>query len=152
RVFLPVFDSSGLKSLCYHPDGKSLLGGTRDGRVLIWDPSTGKMRRQIRVPGDSTIEQIALDRKGETLAVAQDLANPNGQECTLRLYRFADGTERFKLTSLNCSPSTLSFSPDGKYLAAANNNNDAGSGTIIFDVTTGRIHRTIAGECYAAQF
>jgi WD40 repeat protein len=151
-VFLPVFGNSGIKSLCFHPDGKSLIGGAHDGRVLIWDPSTGRLRRQIRVPGESTIDKIALDRSGETLAVAQDLVNPIAQDCVLRIYRFADGTERFKLANLNGSPTTLNFSPDGKYLAAANNNNDAGSGTMIFDVTTGRIYRTIPGECYAAHF
>ncbi|MFH2009771.1 MAG: WD40 repeat domain-containing protein [bacterium] len=91
-----------------------LLALGRNGRVEIWNHSTGKLQQQIHVPYGLPPQAVALGDKGETLA----LVTPANQ---LLVFRVTDGV-RLAMLQLRSRPSALAFSRDGKHLAVGMTN------------------------------
>src|SRR5262249_30987929 len=51
-----------VKSVAFTPDGKTLAGSSRDGRIILWDPASGQERLHIlahpvagKAPGGLTV-------------------------------------------------------------------------------------------------
>ncbi len=59
------------------PDGKSLAGGTRDGRVRFWDLATGKISHEVDV-SMSIVRQLILSPDGESIAITG--SSPGGAQ------------------------------------------------------------------------
>jgi RNA polymerase sigma factor (sigma-70 family) len=98
---------SGLRTLAFCPDGKTLAGGgDSDGVFRLWDVATGKERHAM--PTDGTrINSIAFTRDGQAVAAA-------GR--SIRLYDPATGRERLRIDQAAVG---LHFTADGKTLTAA---------------------------------
>jgi WD40 repeat protein len=120
----------GVYSLAFAPDGKSLASVCSE--VLVWDPATGKMRRQL--PGWGV---VAYSPDGKLLACGNN-------DQTLRLYAAASGREVLRITAARAGimyPLTVAFSPDGKLLATESNRAFS-----LWDVATGRESALLARE------
>lgn len=105
---------SGICTVAWAPDGRTLCAGTRDGSVALWDLTAGAERRVLTF--DTRLEhydfEIALAPDGRTLAAG-------GQYLPLA-FRDLDTGEPLALVHLE--PTTgafsLAFSPDGRSFAA----------------------------------
>jgi WD40 repeat protein/class 3 adenylate cyclase len=104
----------------FSPDGKRLVAGRFDGNTIVYDVATG--RRLLRIGGDSIVTAVASDPGGKLIAVAT-----------------IDGHVRFfdpksgaaigpGLDEGNLPVWQLAFSPDGRLLAGAVDQNGAGQG------------------------
>jgi WD40 repeat protein len=126
-------------SLAFSPDGKLLAwgGGDQDpvtkkawGTVGRWERSSGRLLPASKV--DFVVNHVAFSPDG-TLAVASKLAP------VVKLLRGTTGEEIGTLRSGFNGINTVSFSSDGKQLAA----NGTRGGIVVWDVTTGGISCTI---------
>ena len=88
------------------PDGKALVAETDDRKLKFWDPATGKELREVPSP-EEYLSGIAFTSDGKALAVA-------GKDVHL-----LDPITGKRLRTLEWNGSHLTFSPDGKWLAAA---------------------------------
>jgi WD40 repeat protein/serine/threonine protein kinase len=100
--------------LAFSPDGRTLVTGSGAG-VKIRNALTGEVQRTLlgHRPGQA-INSVALSADGQTLATSC-------QDRTIRLWNMATGQELFILAEFpeQMMPGALTFSPDGKTLAAA---------------------------------
>jgi WD40 repeat protein len=118
--------------LAFSPDGKSLASVCVE--VLIWDPATGKTRRQL--PGRGV---VAYSPDGKILAIG----GPD-QDQTLRLSDAASGRELRRIRAARARlmvPLAVAFSPDGKLLATESNRSFA-----LWDVATGKESDRVSRE------
>ncbi len=128
---------SHVLSVTYTRDAKSLVTLERPDVVRVWDAITGQVVREI---GDANRDrpmtspglQIALSPDGQTLATAE----PSGQTAAtvdqpgrLRLWDVNSGRERRRWLRIPATYEGLTFSPDGRTVAA---------GERRFDETTKR--------------
>jgi RNA polymerase sigma factor (sigma-70 family) len=139
-----------VSAVAFAPDGKTLVGVT--GNVVrLWDVTSGQEVRRLEGHTDE-IEQIAFAPDGKLLA-------SGGQDQTIRLWDPATGAELRRLDGkiafqeaiirggLKLRPRgvlSLSFSPDGKVLAATTSGDD--STVRVWDTATGKELRPFVGE------
>jgi WD40 repeat protein len=118
--------------LAYSPDGKSLASVCVE--VLVWDPATGKTRRQL--PGRGV---VGYSPDGKILA-----SGGPDQDQTLRLYDAASGRELRRIRAARAGlmvPLAAAFSPDSKLLATESNR-----GFALWDVATGKESDRVSRE------
>ena len=101
----PVF------AVTFSPDGKTLASAGMDLIVRIWDLATGEERGSIQGHQDP-IWSLALDPSGRRLATAS-------WDGTAKVWDAQGSQNATKYSSIGAYSSC--FSPDGKYLIAANN-------------------------------
>src|SRR5262249_54419228 len=102
----------GLVDTAVSADGKTLVGGTVDGNLHIWDLTTGKELKKMPVLGGKTIRNVAVSPDGRIAAVG-------GDDNAVRLLDLTAGAQPRMVTTYKQSTSCVSFSPDGKRLASA---------------------------------
>ncbi len=100
-------------SLLWHPDSKSLVSGSLDQTVRVWDLATKQARVIQRSPGDN--DALALSPDGKQLASA-------GVNQTIRFFDFASGKETVPAPGPKAGLLGMAASPDGKRLASASSN------------------------------
>ncbi len=100
-------------SLLWHEGSKSLVSGSLDQTIRVWDLGTKQARVIQRSPGDNDV--LALSPDGKQLASA-------GVNQTIRLFDFASGKETIPASGPKAGLLGLASSIDGKRLASASSN------------------------------
>ena len=134
------FDARGpIKSFALSDDGTKLATAGDEKILRIWNPSDGKLIREIPAP-DHAIVAVAFRQDGAQVAMA--LANK-----TVRIVNVADGKEVKKIEALPSPITAMAFRADGSRLAIAGEDKTirvvgAGDGKTIKELKghTGTIH------------
>jgi RNA polymerase sigma factor (sigma-70 family) len=114
--------------------------------VNVWDPSGRELFNLTEKT--HVFRCAAFSPDGATLATGYD-PNGGGPFVPVRLWDAASGAERMALNGERGNVRMVSFSPDGRELAAALHS----GGARIWDLTTGREKLTIpCGSIYAVKF
>jgi WD40 repeat protein len=101
--------------------GAYLVTGAHDKTVRVWSVEDGELLRTIRVPAGpghvGKIFAVAIDPAGELIAAGGWTGATDGQD---KIYLFESATGRMvqRLEGLPEVVFHLTFSPDGRYLAA----------------------------------
>jgi WD40 repeat protein len=95
--------------LCFTPDSATLVVGTWDGTVELWDPRGKSLKRTLEI-GDGLVKAVGVSHDGKTIAAA------TRGRCTLW-----DGEDlkQKELYGSLISIMSIAFSPDGAFLATA---------------------------------
>src|SRR4051794_4337944 len=109
-----------VRAVVFAPDGRLVSGGS-DKRVCIWDPLPGTILDTLRSP--NVVYALAISPDGKTLAFAGRHLNPLSLVNVVHLYDLAQGEYAreifWRMVDFPRSIWSLSYSSDGKYLAAA---------------------------------
>ncbi|MCU1267893.1 MAG: hypothetical protein JWM21_4211 [Acidobacteria bacterium] len=124
--------SSWVSSVMFSPDGKTLVSGGQDDRVVLWDVATGKELRAFS--HNQIVESVCFSPDGKTVA-------SGSADNTIKLWNFSDGTLRRSL-SANVRVLSVTFSPDGATLASS------GADHLIqlWDVDNGTLRTRLSGH------
>ncbi len=106
---------AAIRSVSYSGDGKTLVTGSEDGTVCLWDPVTGKLRWSVEGGAHS------LSNDGKLLATGCD-------DKTVKLWDAESGRLLLTLDKQADKIGSLAFSPDGQLLAVAT---DPTSGKLV---------------------
>lgn len=128
RTMIGPLDQSRsiMKSLAFHPDGKTVAGVTHTGGIKVWDVATRNVK--IGLPDGDGGHELAFSPDGSLLA------NGGTKSGEVRLSDPASGKTVRTIT--DSTGSAVSFSPDGKTLAVVDA--DGKNSMQLWDVATAK--------------
>ena len=119
---------------------KSFLGlkylAFKGNAINIWDISAGRIEQTILTTGDyylSSTKKMTVSPDGRFLAFVQKHRSKSAKS-KLSVWDIGEGKLKYETNDPRISSSSLTFSPDGKYLAL-----DAGSDVHIYETLTGQM-------------
>jgi WD40 repeat protein len=121
-----------VQSVAWSKDGTLVATGGGDGKVVLWDPATGKELRRVDVggrSGKSDVRALAFSPDGGTLAAAVEF-DEGKNALRVVLIQPATGNRYQDLQFFNLPPSALAFSPDGKTLVVGCGRRDTDPGRL----------------------
>ena len=122
-------------SVAYSPDGRTILSGSRDRTLKLWDVATGREIRTFIGHTDLIWGGVAYSPDGQKVL-------SGSVDKTIKLWDIMTGRVIRTFTGHNNVVSGIAFSPDGRRIASC-----SWDRTIkIWETETGRIIRTITGS------
>jgi WD40 repeat protein len=152
-------DAVGVVYMAFSRDGRGLLASDRSGTARLWEVASGKVRRRWQIFKGKDIRRIGGHSEFQfvTLAASPDLrtlawgtwrVEPVPGKSLLRyrgeviLWDAETSTERCRLVGEEVRPESLTFSADGRTLAARLDSGPVG----LWDSVTGKLRRRLAGS------
>ncbi|MCA2859822.1 MULTISPECIES: hypothetical protein [unclassified Microcystis] len=133
RNRLEGHDNSVL-SVNFSPDGKTLVSGSDDKTIKLWNVETGQEIRTLK-GHDSSVWSVNFSPDGKTLV-------SGSWDKTIKLWNVETGQEIRTLKGHDSSVLSVNFSPDGKTLVSGSDDK-----TIkLWNVETGQEIRTLKGH------
>lgn len=129
------FELSEVDSLAVSPNGSFVAAGHRDGRLTLWDPSTGKRTATLR-EDRTPIADLTVSSDGRYIAAGYRHGNGKGWVC---LYDRTSNRWIARLGDCSFSPS-VAFHPSRPILAWSTKDDSIG----LWDVEAGREIRRLA--------
>lgn len=110
--------TGAINRLVFSPDGSRLVTASDDKTARVWDTGTGKLLLELR-GHEGPIVTLAMSPDGKQIATGS-------KDLSIRLWDTATGEQIVKTTlgerpiGGDSTPRSLAYSPDGKFIAAAN--------------------------------
>ncbi len=118
-------------SAVFSPDGRLLAANSTDHVIRLWDLTTGRELRSLKV---NAVGAVAFSPDGRTLAAGST-------EHTVKLWDIASGREVRAMRGHGDFVSLVAFSPDGRILASSSYDKTVK----LWDVASGRTIGTLSG-------
>lgn len=126
--------TSFINALAIGPDGKTLVSGSADQTIKVWDLATGKELRTL-TGHTSFINTLAIGPDGKTLV-------SGSADQTIKVWDLATGKELRTLKGHTGFINALDISHDGQILASGS----ADQTIKVWDLATGKELRTLKGH------
>lgn len=135
--------NSGIERVIFSPDGETLISGSRDGTILIFDVSTGKLKETLTDQGidpesdthPNSIMVLMFNSDGSRLATGDKKGN-------ISLCDVSTWKEIQTLDGHADAITSIGFSPDDRLIASTGED-----GTVrLWDIDTGQQIQSISGD------
>ena len=124
----------GSPAVDFNSTGKLVATGAYDGKVRLWEVSTGKTLKMLK-GNEGTIWSVDFSPNGTLIA-----AGSNDDKVTV--WNVASGEIMYEFTEATHNIWEVVFNPTGELLAASGSDN----AIRIYDIATGKLIQTILGH------
>ncbi|HEY9852629.1 MAG TPA: serine/threonine-protein kinase [Leptolyngbyaceae cyanobacterium] len=107
--------TASIYALAISPDSQTLVSGSNDKSIKIWDLNSGKLVNTLR-GHKNAVNSVAISPDGQTLA-------SGGGDRTLKLWDLKTGKLKKDLLGHSASVFAIAFSPDNQTLASGSSDN-----------------------------
>ncbi|MCB0005360.1 MAG: hypothetical protein KDE04_02875, partial [Anaerolineales bacterium] len=125
--------TSPLNALAISPDGQSLLTGSDDGLVTVWDLASGQIKGQFAGHRDAVIA-VAFSPDGRQIL-------SGSRDDSAILWDLVTGRILHRLEGHKGDVSGVAFGPDGAWAISAEDSAAAPAELIVWDLRSGQILR-----------
>lgn len=139
EVVLLTGPAGHTKSVDFSPNGKTIISGSQNGVVYLWDTDTWTHNKTLTGNLD-WVECVTLTPDGNIIAIGGEATE--GSAPSINLWNANIG-ELLKEFGGPSAPSSLCFSPDGKTLVGGDRYKN---GIPIWNVNTGEPIKTLTGH------
>ncbi len=80
-----------ITALAVSPTGSNIVTGGSDGKIILWDRSTGKRMRQFEGPASSVLQLVFSQDAQVVYVLSQKSGMQPGNDVTLRSFNIVDG-------------------------------------------------------------
>jgi serine/threonine protein kinase len=123
-----------VSSLAISPDSKTLVSGSGDRKIKIWNLQTGGLKTTLALHTD-IITSLAISHNGQTLV-------SSSKDGTIKTWNLSTGSLKNTINVDKTVVNSVDISPDGKTIVSNGEN-----GTIkIWDLATGKLSKTLTGH------
>lgn len=134
KTYPQLGHTSGVHTVAFSPDGRSLVSGSDDNTIKLWDVSNGREIRTLKGHGE-VVRSVAFSPDSHSVATG----NSDG---TLKLWDVVSGRELRTLSGHSEAVRSVAFSPDGRSLISGSDDKTVK----LWDVSNGREIRTLKGH------
>ncbi len=131
-------------SVAFSPDGDTIISGSQDGNVYLWDVKTWERRKtlssDVKLTQQSWINSVVFSPDGNTIASSG--GTPEGTAPVIDLWNLHTD-ELLKSFGGPYAPLSVVFSPDGKALIGGEKYK---KGISVWNVDTGELINTLIGH------
>ena len=129
--------TKAINSMAVTPDGKTIVSGSWDGTIKLWDIESGKELRMLK-EDTGGVTSVAVTPDGKTIVSG----SWNG---TIRLWGIESGKELRMLKEDTGEVTSVAVTPDGKKIVSGSDD-----GTIrLWDIESGKELNTLKGHTNA---
>ena len=126
--------SNSAYSAVFSPDGKTIVSGSSDNTIKLWDAVSGNLKQTLTGHSDFVVS-IAFSPDGKTFA-------SGSVDNTIKLWDASSGALKQTLSGHSNWVRSVAFSPDGKTVASGSNDK-----TIkLWDAASGALKQTLSGH------
>ncbi len=136
-----------------------VVTGSSDKTVRVWDLHSGQLVRTLRPPigpdQEGRIFAVAISPDAKTIACAGWTGKSWDGKFSIYLFNRLSGQLENRISGLEASVSTLTYSQDGKVLAATLHGSYGHNGVRMYRTSDDRLiaeHREYGAESYGADF
>ena len=134
RLVVQTGHSDAIWSVSFSPNGKTVITGSLDKTVRLWDVASGREIRTF-IGHDNVVKAVAFSPDGNTFASAS-------HDHTVRLWDVASGHVIRIFSGHAGIVTAVSFSPDGKSIATSSNDKTLR----IWSIASGNVVKIITGH------
>ncbi|KAF3884583.1 MULTISPECIES: DUF4082 domain-containing protein [Nostocales] len=128
-------DATSVTAIAFSQDGKNVAAGFRDGRVLVFDPETGKEKKALPGHLNTPVTGVAFNPLSNNLASV-------GRDSVARVWKPDTGEQTNLLQAHENPPRTIAASQDGRIWVTGAEDTRVD----VWDIQTGKLQQIFEGH------
>lgn len=134
KLLFSLEPKADIEKVIFSPDDK-IIATASQKNISLWDATSGKLLKRIST---FSTQDIGFTPDGKSIIETESYSKDRSNKHSINVWNVETGTFKSQLKTRGEPVINFSFSADGKYLAASDN-----QVTVIWDLSTANVYKTL---------